>query len=49
MENLSYLFTAYTIIWAIIFGCMNLMRRKQRRLYGEIKPLKERLSKQDSN
>ena len=49
MENLSYLFAAYTIIWAVIFGYMHLMRRKQRRLYREIKSLKERLSKQDSN
>ena len=49
MEILSYLFAAYTIIWAVIFGYTHLMQRKQRRLFREIKPLKERLSKQDSN
>jgi CcmD family protein len=49
MENLGYLFAAYTVIWAIIFGYMHLMWRRQRRLYREIKSLKERLSKLDSN
>jgi CcmD family protein len=49
MENLSYLFAAYTIIWAVIFGYLYLMQRKQRRLDREIELLKESLSKQNPN
>ena len=49
MENLSYLFAAYTIIWAVIFGYLYLMQRKQRRLDREIELLKEGLSKQNPN
>jgi CcmD family protein len=45
MENLSYLFAAYTIIWAVIFGYLYLIQRKQRRLDREIELLKESLSK----
>ena len=32
MENLNYLFAAYTIIWAIVFGYVFYMQRKQREI-----------------
>ena len=36
MENLVYLFAAYTIIWAVVFGYVLFMQRKQRRLQRQI-------------
>jgi len=41
MENLGYLFTAYTIIWAVVFGYVLFMQRKQRRLQRQIDLLRE--------
>ena len=45
MENLGYLFAAYTIIWAVIFGCVLFMQRKQRRLQRQIDLLQESADK----
>ena len=45
MENLGYLLAAYTIIWAIIFGYVVFMQRKQRRLQRQIDMLQESLDK----
>jgi CcmD family protein len=36
MENLGYLFAAYTIIWAVVFGYVVLMQRRQRALQKQI-------------
>ncbi len=37
-----YLFAAYTIIWALVFGYVLLLYRGQRKLRREIESLKER-------
>jgi CcmD family protein len=36
MENLGYLLAAYSIIWAVVFGYILFLRRKQRRLQRQI-------------
>ncbi|MBA7663959.1 hypothetical protein ES703_72007 [subsurface metagenome] len=45
MENLGYLLAAYTIIWAVVFGYVFYLYRKQRRLQREIRVLKESADK----
>jgi len=45
MENLGYLFAAYTIIWAVIFGYVLFMRMKQRKLKHQIDLLRESVNK----
>ncbi len=42
MENLGYLFAAFTIVWAVIFGYILSLLRKQRQLRRELDWLKER-------
>lgn len=41
MENLGYLLAAYTVIWAVVFGYILYMQRKQRKLQRQIDMLKE--------
>jgi CcmD family protein len=36
MENLGYLLAAYSIIWAVVFGYILFLQRKQRRLQRQI-------------
>jgi CcmD family protein len=43
MENLSYLFAAYTIIFAVIFLYVLFLWRRQSRLEGELRALENRL------
>jgi len=45
MENAGYLFTAYTIIWAVVFGYVMFMQRKQRQLQRQIDLLQKSLDK----
>ena len=45
MENLSYLLAAYTVIWAVVFGYVLFMQRKQRRLQRQINRLQESVDK----
>ena len=45
MENLGYLLAAYTVIWAVVFGYVVFMQRKQRRLQRQIDMLQESLDK----
>lgn len=40
MENAGYLFAAFTIIWAVIFGYVLAMFNRQRGLRREIDQLK---------
>ncbi len=47
MENNWFLFTAYTLIWAIVFGYILFMQRKQKRLQGQIDLLQEAVGKQN--
>jgi len=41
MENIGYLFAAYTVIWAVVFGYVLFMQWKQRRLQRQIGLLQE--------
>ena len=41
MENAGYLFAAFTIIWALVFGYVLLLFNRQRRLRREINSLRE--------
>ena len=36
MDNIGYLFAAYTVIWAVVFGYIFFMQRKQRKLEQQI-------------
>jgi CcmD family protein len=45
MENLGYLLAAYTLIWAVVFGYVLFMQRKQRRLQRQIDMLRKSLDK----
>ena len=45
MENLGYLLAAYTVIWAVVFGYVLVLQRKQRRLQKQIDTLKESVEK----
>jgi CcmD family protein len=49
MNDLAYLFAAYTIIWAVVFSYIFCMQRKQRRLQREIDLLQESADKLTSN
>jgi CcmD family protein len=49
MNDLTYLFAAYTIIWAVVFGYVFFMQRKQRRLQRQIDLLQESADKSTSN
>jgi CcmD family protein len=41
MENAGYLFAAFTIIWALVFGYVLVLFNRQRRMRREIDSLKE--------
>jgi CcmD family protein len=41
MENLGYLFAAFAIVWAVLFGYLLVLLNRQRRLCREINSLKE--------
>ncbi|MEE8619300.1 MAG: CcmD family protein [Dehalococcoidales bacterium] len=41
MDNLGYLLAAYTVIWAVVFGYVLFMQRKQRRLQQQIDMLRD--------
>jgi CcmD family protein len=45
MENIGYLLAAYTVIWAVVFGYILMMQRKQRRLQRQVTLLQESLDK----
>ena len=45
MENLGYLLAAYTVIWAVVFGYVLVMQRKQRKLKRQVEVLQESLGK----
>jgi len=49
MENIGYLLAAYTIIWAVIFGYVLFMQRKQRKLQRQVTLLQESLEKSKTN
>ncbi len=41
MENAGYLFAAFAIVWAVVFGYVLSLFNRQRRLKREINLLKE--------
>ncbi len=41
MENANYLFAAFAIVWAAVFGYVLLLFNRQRRLRQEINSLKK--------
>ena len=45
MENAGYLLAAFAVIWALVFGYVVMMQRKQRQLQRQIKQLQESLEK----
>jgi CcmD family protein len=45
MENAGYLLAAYTFIWAIVFGYVLFMQRKQKRLQRQIELLESGASR----
>ena len=49
MENIGYLFAAYTVIWAVVLGYVLFMQRKQRRLQQQIDMLQESIDKSKNN
>ena len=48
MDNLGYLFAAYTIIWALIFGYVFFLYYKQRKLRQQMDLLKNSLGEQQN-
>jgi CcmD family protein len=48
MEYLGYLFAAYSIVWAVVFGYVLYMQRKQRRLQRQVDRLREILDGRDN-
>ena len=47
MENAGYIFAAYTIVWAAVFGYVLSLFNRQRRLRREIDSLKEVLKEKE--
>lgn len=43
MQNAGYLFAAFTIVWAVLFGYALYLLSKQKKLQQEINLLKEAL------
>ena len=43
MENAGYIFAAFAIVWAVIFGYLLLLFNRQRKLRQEIDSLKKEL------
>ena len=48
MENAGYLFAAYAIVWAVLFGYILLLLGRQKKLQREISSLKEALKEKGS-
>ena len=45
MDNVAYLFVVYAIIWAVVFGYIFYLVRKQRKLRRDFDLLKDSLDK----
>jgi CcmD family protein len=45
MDNMVYLFVVYVIIWAVVFGYIFYLVRKQRKLRRDLDLLKESIDK----
>ena len=49
MDNLGFFLAAYAVIWAVVFGYLFFMQRKQRRLQREIGMLEESIRRRDAD
>ncbi len=47
MENGVFLFAAYFVVWAVLFGFVLYLLNKQKKLDKEINSLKESLAEKD--
>jgi len=47
MENTGYLFAAFAIIWALVFGYILLLFNRQRKLRRDIDSLKKALKEKE--
>jgi CcmD family protein len=47
MENAGYLFAAYALIWATVFGYVLLLINKQKRLRQDLESLEKALQEKD--
>ncbi len=47
MENGGFLFAAYSIVWAVVFGYVLSLLYRQKKLEKEISSLKESLSEKE--
>ncbi len=47
MENAGYIFAAFAIVWAVIFGYLHLLFNRQRKLRREINSLREALKEKE--
>ena len=45
MENVFYLFAAYTIVWLAVFGYIFYLHRKQEKLWQKVDILGEKVDK----
>ena len=41
MQNAGYLFAAFTVVWAVLFGYVLFLLNKQKKLQEEINSLKD--------
>ena len=46
MENASYLLAAFAVVWAVVFGYVLLLLKRQKRLQRELDLLKGRLNEE---
>ncbi|MBI4532141.1 MAG: CcmD family protein [Candidatus Latescibacteria bacterium] len=47
MDNLSHLFAAYAVIWIVLAGYVVRLTIKEKRLWKEIRVLKEAIGKKE--
>ena len=47
MENAGFVFAAYTVIWAVVFGYLLILFNRQKRIRREIDTLKATLDKEE--
>ncbi len=48
MDDLDYLFAAFTAVWVVIFGYILLLSFRQRKLRHEIDLLEQKVAERDS-
>lgn len=49
MENSGYLFAAFSIIWALVFGYVLLLTNRQKKLKQDIEYLKEAIKEKEGS